>query len=204
METTIYMIRHGETDWNRERRYQGQQDIPLNKIGELQAKRLAKRIFDDGIRLNAIYSSDLIRAKATAQKIADQFGLNVHTHIGLRERNFGRLEGIKLDELKAKHPEVDMRNIEHIGAYGVEPYDVFKSRIYKAVLDLCKKHINEDIVIVSHGAAINAFLHEISGGSLGPGRTRIVNTGITTITFDLLKLTWNIKEINDQSHLEVI
>src|SRR5258706_14102789 len=89
--TTFYIVRHGETDWNAERRLQGHSDIPLNENGELQAKNLADELQD--ITFDLAFSSDLLRAKRTAEIIALEHKLEVQTTKLIREKNYGSLEG---------------------------------------------------------------------------------------------------------------
>ena len=101
--TRILAVRHGETAWNRDTRIQGHTDIDLNDQGRLQARRLALALRDES--LAAIYASDLSRARATAQAVADLQGQAVQTHPGLRERRFGRFEGLTWAEIEAQHPE---------------------------------------------------------------------------------------------------
>ena len=159
METTIYLIRHAETDCNREGRYQGQRDIPLNSFGKSQAIKLAQRLYDETVRIDAIYSSDLQRAKETALTVADRYNLKVNIDTDLRERYFGKIEGLKIDEVKSLYADFDILKCNEVNVYDIETYDSLKSRVYKAIYELCKRHINNNIVIVSHGSTINSFLH---------------------------------------------
>ena len=200
METQVYLIRHGQTDWNIERKYQGQKDIPLNNNGKTQAFLVAERLSQE-IQIDAIYSSDLMRARETAEEIAKRFNLEVRIHHGLRERNFGLLEGKKIEEIIQQHPGIHMGNIETIGSFDIEPFQLVKNRIYMASMELVKRHIGESIVIVSHGAALNALLHEISKGDEGSGKTRLTNTGISKVLYNHTKKEWEIIHINDDSHV---
>lgn len=204
METTIYLVRHGETNWNRERRFQGQMDIPLNHLGELQAKKLAERLHLIQLQLDAIYSSDLIRAKNTAEIIADYYNMTVNINLDLRERYFGFFEGRNLDEIKDKFPDYNILRAEQNNPYNIEPFDTFCKRIYDAIFKIALDNVNNNILIVSHGAAINAFLNVISNGSIGTGITKISNTSVTTLKFSHLKSSWDIVDVNDDSHIEAI
>ena len=105
--TEIWFIRHGETDWNRQRRLQGWQDIPLNEFGRNQAGLLASRLREDarGTPFDAIYSSDLQRAHATATPVSEQLDLRVRVEPGIRERGFGVLEGLDLERIDVLAPE---------------------------------------------------------------------------------------------------
>src|SRR3984957_448886 len=108
MSTQILFIRHGETDWNRIKRIQGYIDIPLATTGVEQAKRLAQRLAGEaaqGMRLDAIYSSDLQRAQQTAQPIATALGLPLQLRKGLRERLYGAFEGYDRDQIAERYPD---------------------------------------------------------------------------------------------------
>src|SRR5690349_6665287 len=100
--TEILLIRHGETAWNAARRLQGHLDIPLNDHGQRQAEAVARALQDTPI--DAIYSSDLQRARATAQPLADAHDLALQLDAALRERCFGAFEGLIYEELEARFP----------------------------------------------------------------------------------------------------
>ena len=95
---TIYLVRHGETEWNEKKLIQGHSDIPLNKKGEIQAKQLGEKLKD--IHFEAVFSSDLVRAKRTAEIMVLEKKLAVITTKALRERLFGRYEGKQVTELR--------------------------------------------------------------------------------------------------------
>ncbi|HWH04956.1 MAG TPA: histidine phosphatase family protein, partial [Gaiellaceae bacterium] len=101
--TTIVLARHGETDWNREQRFQGHADRPLNELGREQARELAERLRND--RIDAVYSSPLVRALETAETVAAALGLPVETREALREVDVGSWEGLSRDEIEERHPE---------------------------------------------------------------------------------------------------
>lgn len=204
METTIYLVRHGETNWNKERRFQGQKDVPLNEYGRIQAKKLSEKLNIGKSTIDAIYSSDLKRAYETAKIIAEKYNYNVRINTDLRERFFGVLEGLRLEEFKKDYPNTNFYDFDIDENLKIEPYTDFKRRIYNAILTICEDHLNGSILIVSHGAAINSFLHEISNGILGAGQTKISNTGITTIIYDHKSKKWRVVEINNASHMEAI
>jgi hypothetical protein len=97
----FYFLRHGQTDWNREGRYQGTSDIPLNAAGIAQARAAAESL--TRIKIDHIIASPLIRALKTAEIVGDQCGAPVHTDIGLVERNFGSFDGLIIREVKERH-----------------------------------------------------------------------------------------------------
>src|SRR6266545_5850147 len=100
--TTILLVRHGETDWNAERRVQGHSDTPLNETGRAQAVALADAL--EGKEIDAVYSSDLLRAHETARIVAKRRGLEVTAIRDLRERNFGTWEGLTDEEIFDRFP----------------------------------------------------------------------------------------------------
>src|SRR5579862_1895349 len=104
--TTILLARHGETDWNVERRWQGHADTPLNDTGRAQARSLGEELADEPI--DAVFSSDLRRAHETARLVAEPRGLSVIAIPDLRERNFGSAEGLTTEEIQTRFPGVEL------------------------------------------------------------------------------------------------
>ena len=150
--TTLLLARHGETEWNRELRIQGSSDIELNALGRQQALELAEELA--GIPLDAIYSSDLIRARATAEAVAATHGLEVREDPRLRERSFGSWEGLTRDDISAL-PE----GSHHDG----ETDDEVRERVLEAVQAIADAHPGEQVLVVSHGGALNALWHHALG-----------------------------------------
>src|SRR5574342_1066726 len=100
----LMLVRHGESEWNAQRRYQGQSDVPLSALGRRQAQLVAGRLA--GVKIDAAYASDLVRAWETASAIAEKSSLNVIPEPRLRELKFGVLEGLTFDEAQAQYPEM--------------------------------------------------------------------------------------------------
>ena len=150
--TTLLLARHGETDWNREFRIQGSSDIELNELGRRQAQSLAQELTD--VDLDAIYSSDLSRAQATAAAVAATHGLDVRLDPRLRERSFGSWEGLTRDDLDAMPP-----GSRHDG----ETDDEVRERVLAAVQEIAAAHPGEEVLIVSHGGALNTLWHHALG-----------------------------------------
>ena len=150
--TMIYLVRHGETDWNRARRIQGSTDIPLNDTGRGQAaatgRLLARRSWD------AVYASPLLRAYETASIIADELGLPTPTPVPeLVERNYGAAEGLTGAEIEKRYP----------GAVpGRETREEVAARVVPEILALAEAHPGESIVVVSHGGVIRTVLNTIA------------------------------------------
>ncbi|HEX7526613.1 MAG TPA: histidine phosphatase family protein [Gaiellaceae bacterium] len=137
--TTLLLIRHGETDWNAEGRLQGHTDRPLNDHGRRQAAALAERLAGEAVA--AVYSSDLARARETAEILAERLGLPVVDDPDLRERNWGNWEGLRGTE---------RNRIEYVG----EAQDAHAERVIRAVRRIAELHPGERIVVVTHGGSL--------------------------------------------------
>ena len=160
--TRIIAIRHGETAWNVDTRLQGHTDIDLNERGQWQAKRVALALAGEPI--DAIYSSDLSRAHATAQAIAQRntqlAQKQVPTHTGLRERGFGSFEGQTYAQIASNFPEESERwrtRDPHFAPPGGESLLQLRERIATTVTALASQHIGQQIVIVAHGGVMDAL-----------------------------------------------
>ena len=154
---TVWMlVRHGETEWNREHRIQGHADAPLNATGIEQARRLASRLV--GVRVDAIYSSDVSRTRKTAEIIAEGRGIGVREFSELRERNYGRWEGVTQEEWQATDPEGFAhwkRSPDTYTPPGGESLDEVLARTSRAAEHIKEQHLSDDsIVVVGHGAAL--------------------------------------------------
>ena len=164
--TRIVLVRHGQTEYNREGRWQGSDtDVPLNDAGRAEAERVAASIaerFDD--RIAAVYTSDLERARQTAQIVAARLGLEAVDEPALRELSHGRWEGLT-------HAEVEKRWPDEHAAYQADPYHVrrgggdsyedLEARVWPALERLADRHRGKRIVAVSHGGPIRLALSRI-------------------------------------------
>lgn len=165
--TELYLVRHGETEWNAARRIQGRTDIPLNDTGREQARQAAELLARR--RWQGVYTSPLGRAHETARIIADRLGLEGVTDIdALVERDYGEAEGMGFDEIEALYPE-------GVRAPGQETREEVAARVVPALLELAERHPGERLVIVSHGGAIRAVLQTAEPGSRHP---RITNASV--------------------------
>jgi phosphoserine phosphatase len=153
--TTLLLVRHGETDWNREGRWQGLSDTHLNDQGREQARSLALQA--DGV--DVIYSSDLARARETAEIVAEDLGLEVRLDERLRERGFGEWEGLNSDEIEERFAEAHGRwkAGEGPGAENAEPFAEFAGRIHDFVDEVLERHPGETVLVVSHGGSIRVI-----------------------------------------------
>jgi broad specificity phosphatase PhoE len=155
--TVIHLARHGETDWNRELRWQGHSDRPLNDHGRGQARELAESLV--GTRLAAAYSSDLRRASETAEIVAARLNLHVNVDPRLREIDVGSWEGFTLAEIEAAAPRAVARWEEHgeRGWEGGETHEEMVGRVRAAVLSIAGRHDGEEVLVVAHGGPIRAL-----------------------------------------------
>ena len=160
--TTILLVRHGETDWNREGRFQGHADPPLNELGREQAADLAERLAGDGIA--AVYTSDLRRAAETAAIVAARLGLPVSAHAGLREIDVGEFQGLTRAEIDERWPDARARFAQR--GYGWsqgETLDELSARVVASLLAIAVRHPGERIVAVGHGGTVRAGLASADG-----------------------------------------
>jgi broad specificity phosphatase PhoE len=153
--TRLCLIRHGQTDWNLEGRYQGQSDVSLNQTGLIQAQSLAEQL--KGQTFAAIYSSDLMRARQTAEPVAKKFGITIQFEPRLREINQGMWEGVLVEDIKARYAELwSQRTIdpESFRPPGGETIGEVATRIYAALDDISLRFPAERVLVVSHGLSI--------------------------------------------------
>lgn len=153
--TTILLARHGETDWNHERRWQGHADQPLNARGRAQAQALADRL--DGMEITAVYASDLRRAAETALPAAERRGLPVEQQPELREVDVGSWSGLTRAEVEARFPGGIARwQAGEKGWEAGESYEEMSARVVRAVIAIAQAHPEETVLVVSHGGCVRA------------------------------------------------
>ena len=170
--TRIIAIRHGETAWNADSRIQGQLDIPLNDLGLWQASRAAQALAGEPI--TAIYSSDLLRAWATAQALATAVDLPVTPDRGLRERCFGNFQGHTFAEIETRLPAQALlwRKRDPVFApEGGECLNDFGDRVVACVRTLAARHPGELVAIVAHGGVMDVLYRAATGQGLQAPRT---------------------------------
>jgi len=170
----LCLIRHGQTDWNLEGRYQGQSDVPLNEKGLAQAEQLKENL--NGHTFAAIYSSDLIRARQTAEPVASLFGLHVQIEPRLREINQGQWEGVLVEDIKARYAEIwSQRTIDpaNVRPPGGETVREVATRVYAALNDIARDHPNGNVLIVSHGLSIATAICRVKNIPVGQAYTVI-------------------------------
>jgi len=176
--TTLYLVRHGETTWNRERRIQGHRDPPLNETGRWQAQALAEHLA--GVCFDAAYASDLCRARHTAEIILLRHNLPIETRTELRERFLGRWEGLLIDDLPVVDSEawqVWLTRPRNYAPHGGETEVDLERRAVGAISSIANAHPFGTVLVVSHGGTIRATLN----GWLGVDTHHTPNCGAYVI-----------------------
>lgn len=160
----LYIVRHGETDWNAEGKTQGESDIPINNKGIKQAKALNKNLKD--VKFNAVFSSDLVRAQRTAEIIAMERKLAVKTSYLLRERRYGKLDGTPYHMMQEFHRI--WNNLSKKGRVRYRPYGGYEtdeeviSRLITFIREVAAFYLGKTVLIVSHGGIIRTLLNHLS------------------------------------------
>lgn len=158
-DTTLYIIRHGETAHNAAGRLQGHVDVALAERGRRQAAAAALVL--RGRPIAGLYSSDLLRARQTAEIIGDELGLPVKLEPRLREVNVGEWGNLTAAEIQSKHPEVlqQMRRAPEQTRYpGGESYGELADRVMAALTDIANAHASQAVAVVTHGGALRAIM----------------------------------------------
>jgi len=204
--TEIWFIRHGETPWNVERRMQGWQDIALNDTGIVQARQLAERLALDAAQtpFSALYSSDLQRAHHTALPIAERLRLRIRSEPGIRERCYGVLEGVLLEEAEHKLPEavaIWRRRDPAEPLIGGESLQQFRARIIATIKDIAARHEGERLLTVTHGGVLDVIWREANGVDLRDrGTAPLLNASINRIALD--QGQWRMLDWADVAHMD--
>lgn len=202
--TRLLLVRHGETEWNVARRFQGQRDSPLTERGRWQVMRLADRLRD--LPLAAVYSSDLERTLATARAVAAAHGLPVELAPAFREASFGDYEGRTYAELVERFGEPVTRwaaDPLDLAPPGGETVRELQTRVAGLLRELVARHPGQTVALIGHGGSVRAAVMEVLGMDLRRFRgLRMDNASLTVIEsdgdFDVLML------FNDTSHLALI
>lgn len=206
--TEILIIRHGETPWNVARRVQGWHDVALNDNGRAQATALGQHLGrlqqDKEHALDALYSSDLTRARETAVLLDAALGLGFALIEGVRERRYGVLEGLPFDHLHEHNPEAAKvwasRDPDGV-IEGAETLREFQHRVVSAINELADNHANQRIAVVTHGGAMDIIWRQASGISLqDPQRARLLNASINRI--EVNNGQWKLIHWADVTHLD--
>jgi broad specificity phosphatase PhoE len=160
--TTLLLVRHGETDWNRDLRFQGHADPPLNDLGRRQARELAERL--EGESVAAIYCSDLRRAHETARIVGERLEVGVTVVPELREIDVGSWSGLTREEIAERFPEGFGNWLEGGRGHDGESRDELAARVLESARRIAAAHPSERVLLVSHGGALRALLGHAEGG----------------------------------------
>lgn len=198
--TRLCIIRHGETDWNAQRRIQGQIDIPLNDTGRLQAQAAAQGLAD--LPFAAIYSSDLQRAHDTATAAAELLKLPVQLEVGLRERHYGEFQGLTQEEIKARADYERYINRDTRFAFGDgESLAGFAERIKNTLNDLAQRHVGENVLVFAHGGVLDVIYRIATHRPLETARDfPIPNAALNWV--EVGNPEWSLIEWGVRDHLE--
>lgn len=182
--TELILIRHGETDWNRRKCFQGQIDVPLNEVGLAQAERLAQRLAGEAV--DAIVCSDLARARQTAAPAAARLGLTPSYSTAWREQAFGLLEGMTVDEIRQRHPTEFERWSQQDPDFelpgGAESRRRFHQRVTAALHELAGQYDGRRLVVVTHGGVLDMVYRSAMGHTLhGLRGCEIPNAGVNLV-----------------------
>lgn len=197
----LLLTRHGQTDWNIARRYQGHSNTELNQVGIRQAEQLAKRLSSETI--HAIYSSDLSRAMTTAKAVAAFQRIDPHADARWRELSFGDWEGMTYQEMSAHSPdlfEAWMKDSLTISTPNGETHRQLAERVQAAVNELKENHKDETVLVVGHSGSMQTLLSLTLGVDLSRyWQFRISQASLSELTIYEDAVTLNL--FNDVSHL---
>jgi len=202
LETDLFLIRHGETEWNRKLRYQGQTDIDLNETGFNQARLLSESL--ENQKITRIYTSDLKRAANTASIIAKPHDLKLNKEKKLREISFGEWEGMNYEEITKEYPKLfkKWRNDPvSVSPPEGETFSEFQERVIYIINRIKDLHTGERVAIVSHGGTIRVYLaHILSMPLIENKKLSIHNTSLSHIKIYDNRAV--IKTLNSMCHLK--
>lgn len=202
MTTTILLIRHGQTDWNAQKRWQGHTDIPLNETGQAQAQALARRLAHWPIQ--TVYSSDLQRAAMTAVPLATTLNQQPILDTLWRERDVGDFGGLTGQEAREKYPEVwEEEKSGLLTPPNGEDWRALRRRAVTAFERVASRHEGEMVAVVSHGGTLaNVIAHVLEIPVERYGRFRLSgNTGLSIVEITPERGP-QLALLNDTSHLE--
>ena len=207
-KTTLLAIRHGETLWNEEKRYQGHGDSPLTETGRNQVAALGRRM--KKIRVDALISSDLGRAQETASIVADYTGHPLELDSRLRERNYGVLEGLTVHEIKARHSKIlnqlNSDDPDYIIPEGESHRQQYQRNV-EFIEELLTKRSGATVAVVAHGGVLDSIFRYIARLPLDQPRCfSTINASLTIITHGSFYGTacWVIETWGDIGHLDGI
>jgi probable phosphoglycerate mutase len=202
MTTRLCIVRHGETAWNAEHRVQGQLDVPLNSIGQAQALAASKVLSLE--KFDAIYSSDLSRARQTAEPTAGLHSLRIIYEKDLRERHYGIFERLTYAEVKVRFPEDYVRFAAHEPEYAFRTGESFKdfyARSVAVISRIANQHAGQGVLVFTHGGVLDMLYRFITDFPLSGARDfGIPNAGLNRV--EVTQAGWRIRSWADTAHLD--
>ena len=202
----IHLLRHGETTWNIERRWQGSEDSPLTPKGETQIQYLAKHFRHH--RAEYIISSDLGRAAKTAQVIQAEQDLPLHYSPELRERSLGIFQGLTRQEIQQRYPDAFNAWQQDLAHYPIpegESLSDFYQRCWQGLLGIysqAAQQATKELLIVTHGGVIYSLLSQVLGIDIALTRPMAIpNTSINTLRYDQHESRWTVMQMGNIDHL---
>ncbi len=201
-ESRLILLRHGETVWNRESRIQGHRDSPLNATGIAQAEALAQRLA--GETFAALYSSDLGRARETAERIAARTSHHIILDPDMRERNLGVLQTLTHAEAQASYPEAYTRYRTFSADYlipGGESAQQFVTRVVTVFSGIAKQFPGKTVVAVTHGGVLDAMYRHATGAPLHGARTTLLLNASFNCFVRTAQGHWSLPVWGDVTHL---
>jgi alpha-ribazole phosphatase len=198
---TVWMVRHGETDWNQVRRFQGSSDTELNAIGRAQAAALAPRLAKQ--RFDAMYASDLTRVRQTAHLALNGDSDAVVYDARLRELGFGKWEGLTWDEIRTQYPDefASWENDRSTNPHGGDSLEDVRKRVESFLTDLRNRHLQDQHVLVfAHGGVMAVMLSVLLGSNPAQWwQFRFQNCAVTQV--ELYTRGVILARFNDESHI---
>jgi len=207
--TLVFLVRHAETEWNKEERFQGHVNVPLSSVGRRQAESLGDWLGSLALPFAALYTSDLGRALQTSEAIGISIGLSPVAEPAMREIHCGEWQGLLASEIADRHPE-DLNAwrtvVDSCAMPGGESLVEVQARIYDFYQEAATRHAGQVIILVTHGAALTALVTAIIKADLGElGRERRLrhdNTGVSVVLQDLNLSEGRLLLSNSVQHLE--
>ncbi|MEW6165252.1 MAG: histidine phosphatase family protein [Pseudomonadota bacterium] len=200
--TRVCVVRHGETDWNAGKRLQGQIDVPLSALGHAQARATGNALMDEGF--DAIYSSDLARARQTAEATAHLAHLQLRLAPGLRERHYGVFQGLTHEEAAVRHPADYARHKAREPRFapaGGESLLDLAARIGAACDAIVRAHAGRAVALFTHGGVLDVLYRQAAGQPLETPRDfPIPNCAINW--FEVVNGCWTLLSWAERGHLD--
>ncbi len=203
-ESILVVIRHGETEWNIQGRWQGHNDSPLTSNGIDQARAVAKAL--KSFKTSVLYSSDLGRTMQTAEYIVAETGHDIMVDDRLRERHLGIFQGLTIRQMSESHPLVYERFKSGDVDYKIPEGESIRQRFTRSVEclnEIASNHEGETIIVVTHGGVVDGYFRYVTGLDLSATRHhKIWNCGINIFAKD--SNGWTLQSFGDVSHLRTL